>query len=208
MLEDYGMQAYKLASADLTNHELLDAIARTGKPLICSTGMSSESEISAAVRKLKQLDAKYVLLHCNSTYPAPFKDIHLNYLDRLSQIGNCLVGYSGHERGIAVAIAAVAKGAKVIEKHFTLDRTMEGNDHRVSLLPAEFKEMEQGIREVEQALGSNAQRRVTQGEMMNREILAKSLIIDCDLAKGEIIREDMIKVKSPGKGLQPYKLKN
>ena len=132
VLEDYGMQAYKLASADLTNHELLDAIARTGKPLICSTGMSSESEISAAVRKLKQLDAKYVLLHCNSTYPAPFKDIHLNYLDRLSQIGDCLVGYSGHERGIAVAIAAVAKGAKVIEKHFTLDRTMEGNDHRVS----------------------------------------------------------------------------
>ena len=207
VLEDYGMQAYKLASADLTNHELLDAIARTGKPLICSTGMSSESEISAAVRKLKQLDAKYVLLHCNSTYPAPFKDIHLNYLDRLSQIGDCLVGYSGHERGIAVAIAAVAKGAKVIEKHFTLDRTMEGNDHRVSLLPAEFKEMEQGIREVEQALGRNAQRRVTQGEMMNREILAKSLIIDCDLAKGEIIREEMIKVKSPGKGLQPYKLK-
>ena len=122
VLEDYGMQAYKLASADLTNHELLDAIARTGKPLICSTGMSSESEISEAVRKLKQLDAKYVLLHCNSTYPAPFKDIHLNYLDRLSQIGDCLVGYSGHERGIAVAIAAVAKGAKVIEKHFTLDR--------------------------------------------------------------------------------------
>ena len=204
-LENYGMPAYKLASADLTNHELLAAMAQTGKPLICSTGMSSEAEISEAVRQLRRHNANFVLLHCNSTYPAPFKDIHLNYLERLKKIGDCLVGYSGHERGIAIAIAAVAKGAKVVEKHFTLDRGMEGNDHRVSLLPDEFKQMAISIREVEQALGTSAQRKVSQGEMMNREVLAKSLIINCDLAAGETITEQMIEAKSPGKGLQPYK---
>lgn len=204
-LDRYGMPAFKLASADLTNHELLEAMARIGKPLICSTGMSNESEIVDAVAILRRLNARFVLLHCNSTYPAPFKDIHLNYLERLKQIGDCPVGYSGHERGISVAIAAVAKGAKVIEKHFTLDRDMEGNDHRVSLLPDEFRSMVQGIREVEQSLGAKATRRVTQGEMMNREVLAKSLVINCNLRAGEIITADMIEVRSPGKGLSPYR---
>lgn len=204
-LERYDMPAYKLASADLTHHELLEALARTGKPLICSTGMSSESEIIEAVRVLKRSKANFVLLHCNSTYPAPFKDIHLNYMDRLRQIGDCLVGYSGHERGIAVAIAAIAKGAKVIEKHFTLDRSMEGNDHRVSLLPNEFRTMVRGIREVEQALGTGDRRSVTQGEMMNREVLAKSLMINRALSAGEIITAEMVEIKSPGKGLRPYR---
>jgi sialic acid synthase SpsE/sugar phosphate isomerase/epimerase len=205
VLEKYGMQAYKLASADLSNHELLEAMARTGKPLICSTGMSSEAEIVEAVHLLKGLNAKYILLHCNSTYPAPFKDIHLNYMSRLSQIGDCIIGYSGHERGIAVAIAAVAKGARVIEKHFTLDRNMEGNDHRVSLLPSEFEMMVDGVREVEQALGVSESRRVTQGELMNREVLGKSLIINRSLCVGEKITPEMIEIKSPGKGLSPYR---
>ncbi|TLS35165.1 N-acetylneuraminate synthase family protein [Pseudalkalibacillus caeni] len=203
LLEEYGMPAYKLASADLTNHELLIEMARTGKPLICSTGMSKEDEIKKAVRILKREGAPYVLLHCNSTYPAPFKDVHLNYMDRLTEIGQCLVGYSGHERGINVAIAAVSKGAKVIEKHFTLDRNMEGNDHKVSLLPDEFKMMVQAIREVELALGTSQERIMSQGELINRENLAKSLVINCDLKEGEIIEEQMIEIKSPGKGLQP-----
>lgn len=202
-LEKYGMVAYKVASADLTNHELLEAMAKTGKPLICSTGMSNEAEIVDAVRLLRHLNANYALLHCNSTYPAPFKDIHLNYLDRLRQIGDCPVGYSGHERGYSVPLAAVAKGAQIIEKHFTLDRNMEGNDHRVSLLPNEFRAMVKGIREIEQAMGTSERRRVTQGEMMNREVLAKSLIVNCALSAGEIITNDMIEVKSPGKGLSP-----
>jgi sialic acid synthase SpsE/sugar phosphate isomerase/epimerase len=202
-LEDYGMLAYKLASADLTNHDLLDAMARTRKPLICSTGMSSENEILEAVKLLKRHNAPFVLLHCNSTYPAPFKDIHLEYLDRLRQIGDCVVGYSGHERGISVAIAAVARGAKVIEKHFTLDRSWEGNDHRVSLLPSEFRSMVQGIREVEEALGSGEARRITQGEMMNREVLAKSLIASRDISLGETLDADMLDVRSPGQGLSP-----
>ncbi len=202
-LEGYGMLAYKLASADLTNHDLLEAMARTGKPLICSTGMSNENEIVEAVKLLKRHNAPFVLLHCNSTYPAPFKDIHLEYMDRLRQVGDCVVGYSGHERGIAVPIAAVARGAKVIEKHFTLDRNWEGNDHRVSLLPDEFRAMVQSIREVEQALGSGEARRVTQGEMMNREVLAKSLIANRDIAAGEVVCAEMVVVRSPGQGLSP-----
>ncbi len=205
LLESYGMEAYKLASADLSNHELIYAMAKTKKPLFCSTGMSNESEIIDAVKLLKRLNSNYILLHCNSTYPAPFKDINLNYIERLSQIGDCMVGYSGHERGIAVAISAIAKGAKVIEKHFTLDRSMEGNDHRVSLLPDEFKILVEGIREVEQALGIDEPRRLSQGEVMNREILGKSLVINRSLKEGEIITSEMIDIKSPGKGLPPYK---
>ncbi len=202
-LEEYGMQGFKVASADLTNHDLLVHLAHTGKPLICSTGMSMENEIVEAVNLLRRHGAQYVLLQCNSTYPAPFKDINLKYMDRLGEIGDCPVGYSGHERGFNIALAAVARGAKVIEKHITLDRDMEGNDHKVSLLPGEFKEMIEGIRQVEQALGTADARTITQGEMMNRATLAKSLIINCDLNPGDFIHADMIEVKSPGRGLQP-----
>ena len=204
-LEEYGMPAYKLASADLTNHDLLRALAETGKPLLCSTGMSTETEIIKGVEILKSYGSQYVLLLCNSTYPAPFKDVHLNYLDRLAEIGACLVGYSGHERGFAIPIAAVSRGARVIEKHFTLDREQEGNDHKVSLLPGEFREMVRALREVEQALGTKGERQITQGEMMNREVLGKSLIINCDLAAGQLITPEMIEVKSPGNGLPPYR---
>lgn len=204
-LESYGLAGYKVASADLTNHDLMEALAATRKPLLCSTGMSSEAEIVDAVRLLKARGAPFVLLHCNSTYPAPFKDINLNYLDRLRRLGDCPVGYSGHERGYAVALAAVAKGARVVEKHFTLDRDMEGNDHRVSLLPDEFKRMVEGIREIEQSFGGAEPRKVTQGEMMNREVLAKSLVINRPLQKGQTITAEMIDVRSPGRGLAPYR---
>lgn len=203
LLENYGMPAYKVASADLTNHDFLKALAKTGKPLLCSTGMSTEAEISETVNLLQKLGAMYVLLHCNSTYPAPFKDVNLAYLDRLKELGDCPIGYSGHERDINVAIAAVAKGAKIIEKHFTLDKSMEGNDHKVSLLPEEFQAMVEGIRQVEEAIGKSGDRRLSQGELMNRETLAKSLVINCNLQPGQVITEAMIEVKSPGKGLQP-----
>lgn len=203
LLESYGMPAYKVASADLTNHELLRAIARTGKPMICSTGMSSEDEIKRSVEFLKQNGAAYVLLHCNSTYPAPLKDINMSYMARLGQTTNSIVGYSGHERGVNVSIGAAAMGARVIERHITNDRSLEGNDHKVSLLPEEFREMVQGIRDVEESMGSSAPRQLSQGEMMNRVTLAKSLVINCDLKKGETISAEMVEVKSPGKGLQP-----
>jgi sialic acid synthase SpsE/sugar phosphate isomerase/epimerase len=205
-LEKYGMPAYKIASADLTNHDFLIGSAETGKPLICSTGMSKEYEIKLALDLFQKKGAVFSLLHCNSTYPAPFKDINLNYISRLKQLGSCPVGYSGHERGIFIPIAAVAKGAKIIEKHFTLDRNMEGNDHRVSLLPGEFTDMVRGIREVELSLdGSDRGKNITQGELINRENLAKSLVINQKLKKGDIITGSMIDVRSPGKGLEPYR---
>lgn len=201
-LEQYGVPAYKLASADLTNPEMIEAAGRTRKPLILSTGMSRESEIRTAVQVLKRHAAQYVLLHCNSAYPAPFGDINLNFLQRLGTIGDCMVGYSSHERGINVCIAAVAMGARIIEKHFTLDRGMEGSDHKVSLLPAEFAALVRGVREVESALGA-PERELSQGELLNRESLAKSLVAAVDIATGQIVTDEMLSVRSPGKGLQP-----
>ena len=202
-LEAYGLEAYKLASADFTNYELMSALVKTRKPVICSTGMSSEREIIDSISKLKGFGSPFILLHCNSTYPAPFKDINLKYMLHLQKQSECLVGYSGHERDINVAIAAVSLGAKVIEKHFTLDRNMEGNDHKVSLLPDEFMKMVVAIRQVEEALGTVVERKITQGEMMNRETLAKSLVAAQDIDAGAIIVEEMIMVRSPGQGLQP-----
>lgn len=202
-LEEYGIPAYKVASADLTNHELLVEIAKTGKPMICSTGMATTSEIEEAVTVLNESGAKYVLLHCNSTYPSPFSDINLKYLKTLEELSGGVVGYSGHERGYEVPIAAVAMGAKIIEKHFTVDRAMEGNDHKVSLLPEEFSSMVNAIRNVEQSLGTGGQRVISQGEMMNRVTLAKSVIVNRDVSKGEEITAQMLEIKSPGKGLQP-----
>lgn len=202
-LERYGMPAYKVASADLTNHEFLQALGGVGKPLICSTGMTAEVEIRESVELLQRLGAPYVLLHCNSTYPAPFKDVNLNYLERLAKIGNCVVGYSGHERDIFISIAAVTKGARIIEKHFTFDRSMEGSDHKVSLLPDELARMVEGIRQVEESLGDDGPRRVTQGEMMNRVTLAKSVFAKVDIPIGQVIEENMLEIRSPGRGLQP-----
>jgi sialic acid synthase SpsE/endonuclease IV len=206
-LENYGMPAYKVASADLTNHMLLKEMCKTGKPLICSTGMATESEILTSVALLKKNGANFALLHCNSTYPAPFKDINLNYLSQLKKIGgNCPIGYSGHERGISVPVAAVSLGARIVEKHFTLDKSMEGNDHKVSLLPEEFKNMVNHIREVELAMGNSGLRTISQGEMMNREVLAKSLIANKCIKKGQVILSEYIETRSPGNGLQPNNL--
>ena len=206
ILEEAGVPAYKVASADLTNHGLLRYIGRTGKPMFCSTGMATESEITDAVEVLSSIGAPFVLLHCNSTYPAPFKDVNLAYMSRLESLSSGCVGYSGHERGINVGVAAAALGAVVIEKHFTLDRKMEGNDHKVSLLPKEFAQMVEGIRQVELAIG-NAERRVmTQGELMNRVTLAKSLFASKDLKAGSVVRDSDIQIKSPGHGLQPNRI--
>src|SRR3989344_60056 len=180
LLEAYGMPAYKTASADLTNHELLERIAKTGKPMVVSTGMSTEVEITDAITLLRRNGAQYALLHCNSTYPAPFKDINLKYIERLRELGGCVVGYSGHERGQNIALAAVSMGAQIIEKHITLDRDMEGNDHIVSLLPDELATLILGIREIEEAKGTNTPRTITQGERMNREVLGKSVVAACD----------------------------
>lgn len=206
ILENYGMEGYKVASADLTNHPFIEALAKTRKPLILSTGMSTEGEIIETASFLNKTGAEYAFLHCNSTYPAPFKDVNLKYMERLAEISGRLVGYSGHERGYSVPIAAVAMGARIIEKHFTVDRAMEGSDHKVSLLPDEFAAMVREIRSVEAAMGTNQTRKLSQGEMINRESLAKSLVINRVLKAGERITREMIEIRSPGQGLQPHYL--
>ncbi len=206
VLADYGVPALKIASADLTNHTLLRACAAEHLPLLVSTGMSTEDEISASVDVLRRAGAQFALLQCQSTYPAPFKDVNLRYMDRLAQIGDCPVGYSGHERGFHVPIAAVARGAQIVEKHFTVDKSLEGNDHQVSLLPDEFAEMVSRIRETEAALGSADARVVSTGELMNRANLAKSLVATRRLEVGEPVTRDAVTVKAPGRGLQPNHL--
>ncbi len=202
-LETVDLPAYKIASADLTNHELIEAACGTGRPLVLSTGMSTEDEIVETVHLLQGRGAPFAVLHCNSSYPAPFHDVNLAYMDRLTELGDFPVGYSGHERGISVAVGAVARGAQLIEKHLTLDRDQEGNDHVVSLLPHEMRAMVDAIREVEQAVGSRRPRLPSQGELMNREILAKSLVARVPIPEGTVIEDHMVEAKSPGRGLQP-----
>ena len=203
-LEKFNVPAYKVASADLTNLPLLDKLSKTGKPIILSTGMSSTEEIETTSNFLNTRKTDFILLHCNSTYPAPIQDINLNWMSQLKLI-HPLVGYSGHERGINISLASVALGACVLERHFTLDRLMEGPDHAASLEFDEFKTLIRGCREIEKAKGdeSSKKRQYSQGEMINRENLGKSLVASKDLKKGSIICEDDIMVLSPGQGLSP-----
>ena len=135
-LVGYGIPALKIASADLTNHALLTHAAASGTPLVVSTGMSTETEIRESVAVLRASGTAYALLHCQSTYPAPFKDVNLRYLTRLAELGDCPVGYSGHERGFHVPVAAVALGATIIEKHFTVDRGSRATTTRSACCPA------------------------------------------------------------------------
>lgn len=202
ILEGMGLPGYKVASADLTNLPLLDRLCATGKPLILSTGMSTREEVGMTVDFLNQRHAQFALLHCNSTYPAPLHDIQLRWMETLRGI-HSLVGYSGHERGTAVTLAAVGLGACIVERHFTLDRNMEGPDHAASLEHAEFKRLIDGVREIELALGDGGERQISQGEMINRENLGKSLVASKALSKGTVILPEHIQVRSPGQGLSP-----
>lgn len=202
ILESFDVPAYKVASADLTNLPLIDALCKTKKPLILSTGMSTLDEVNKVISFLNVRQANYVLLHCNSTYPAPFHDINLNWINALKKL-HPYIGYSGHERGTAISMASVALGACVIERHFTLDRNMEGPDHAASLQTEEFTQLINGIREIEEGLGNDISRQVSQGEMINRENLGKSLVSACHLEKGTVIKPEHITVLSPGQGLSP-----
>lgn len=195
---------YKIGSPDFTNNELLEHIARTKKPMILSTGMNEQAEIEAGVAFVRTLGVSFALLHCNSTYPAPFDEINLRFMEKLQQYG-VPVGYSGHERGIAVSIGAVARGACIIERHITVDKSLEGPDHKASLLPEEFAAMVAGIREVEQAIGEPI-KRLSRGEIMNREILAKSIVAARFITDGTTITRDMLTTRSPAKGLSPQRM--
>tara|TARA_A100001011_G_scaffold378465_1_gene443226 strand:- start:6813 stop:8696 length:1884 start_codon:yes stop_codon:yes gene_type:complete len=205
VLESFNVKAYKVASADLTNIPLINKLCETKKPLILSTGMSSVEEIKFTTDFLNKKNASFALLHCNSTYPAPIQDINLNWINSLREI-HSIVGYSGHERGINVSLAAVSLGAQIIERHFTLDRNMEGPDHAASLEYKEFKNLVKGCREIEQALGDGKTKKISQGEMINRENLSKSLVASRELKKGHILKEKDIKILSPGQGLSPQML--
>src|ERR1043166_4186569 len=149
-LERMRVPGFKVASADVTNLPLLARLCDIGKPLLVSTGMSTADEVRQTVAFLNTRGVEFVLLHCNSTYPAPFQDIQLRWIEQLRRL-HPLVGYSGHERGIAVSLAAVALGAVVLERHLTLDRGMEGPDHAASLEPSEFSRLIEGVREIDLA---------------------------------------------------------
>lgn len=203
-LEALGVPVYKIGSPDLTNLPLIEHVASKAKPMLMSTGMAEEAEIDTSVHALRRHGVLFGLFHVNSTYPAPFDEVNLRFMDRLARYG-VPVGYSGHERGIAVAIAAVARGAAMIERHITFDRNQEGPDHKASLLPGEFTEMVRGIRAVEQALGTGV-RRVTRIEIMNREALAKSIVAARAIRAGERITVEMLTTRSPAKGLSPQRM--
>lgn len=206
VLAGFEVAALKIASADLSNPYLIAKAASLGKPLILSTGMSFEHEIIRAIEHLKGLGVPFALLHCNSTYPAPESDIQLGYLRRLQELHG-LIGYSGHERGIAITLGAVALGAKLVERHITLDRNMEGPDHLASLEPQEFRQLVDGIRQLELALPwQGPGRHASQGELLNRENLGKSVIAACDIPRGAVLQQDMLRIASPGQGLPPYRL--
>lgn len=207
-LDSFGVDGYKVASADLTNLPLLAAMVDTAKPFIVSTGMSRIQEIRTVVEFLHSKEAQFALLHCQSTYPAAFHNVNLRFMETLKEL-HPFVGYSGHERGISVTIAAVALGAQIVERHITLDRTMEGPDHAASLEPIEFAALVTGLRETEEALGVTSvdgERPLSQGELINRENLAKSLVASHDIAEGTVLADKDIIVRSPGQGLSPIHL--
>lgn len=218
----------KLSSGDLTNAPLLLACAQTGKPLILSTGMSCLTEIEAALGVLafgylashsspsreafavayasdegqRLLRDKVVLLHCTTEYPAPIDEVNLRAMDTLRHAFGLPVGYSDHTEGIAIPVAAAARGASIVEKHFTLDRTLPGPDHKASLEPSELTEMVKAIRQVDRALG-NGLKVPSASERKNMEVARKSLVAAVDMAKGGIFSEENLTVKRPGNGLAP-----
>ncbi len=201
ILEEFDLDAYKISSADLTNFLLIDYIRSKKKPIILSTGMSTFEEIKKTVEFLKSKNAEFALLHCNSTYPAMFEDINLKFIGTLKKFG-VPVGYSGHERGIAVSLAATFFGACIIERHITLDRTMRGPDHPASLEPEGLRRLIRDIRNVRIATGCEKSY-LSRGELFNRNILGKSLITTRIIKKGETITKDMITAKSPALGISP-----
>ena len=205
ILENIGVSAYKIASADLTNMELINHVIKKKKFIIISTGMSTEQEINYTVKFLKTKKAKFMLLHCNSTYPTPIEHLNINYIDRLKR-HKVPVGYSGHERGFLPTLAAVSKNIALVERHITLDKTMEGPDHLASLDIEEFKKLVSDIRIVSASLGNNNSRVVTQGELINRENLSKSIYTKKHIKKGQTFNKSHLEIKSPGQGLNPQKI--
>jgi len=201
-LETCGLPAYKIGSPDMTNFPLIEYVAATGKPMLLSTGMSTEDEVRRTLAFLDQRGADYALFHCVSTYPAAAEEINLRFMERLREWSGRPVGYSGHDTGTAISLAAVAMGATLLERHLTLDRAMRGPDHKASLEPAQFAEQVRALREVEASIGV-PHRWITRGETLNRRVLGKSLVAAVAIPANTPITREMLTSKSPGLGVSP-----
>ena len=201
------LDTWKIPSGEITNYPYLLEIAKTGKSVILSTGMCTLDEVKDALDVLTANGTKDItLLHCTTDYPTPPESVNLNAMLTLKEKFGYPVGYSDHTEGIEVDIAAVAMGATVIEKHFTLDRNMPGPDHKASLEPDELKKMVQAIRKIEAAMGSG-NKQPTKAELENRKVARKSIVAAKDIGKGETFTEDNITTKRPGTGISPMKWK-
>lgn len=206
-LEPLNMDYYKIPSGEITNLPYLRKIASKHRHVIMSTGMCEMPEIEVAIEVLEKegmLRNDIILLHCNTEYPTPYRDVNLAAMKTIGDAFGVTVGYSDHTCGIEIPIAAVALGARVIEKHFTLDCNMTGPDHKASLEPAQLKAMVDAIRNVEQAIGST-EKHATASETPNKIVARKSIVAARDIAKGEILTEENITVKRPGNGISPMK---
>lgn len=196
---------WKVPSGEITNYPYLVEIGKTKKQVILSTGMCEISEIDDAVTVLKENGTTdLTLLHCNTQYPTPYEDVNLRAMETLQKRYHVDVGYSDHTRGIEVPIAAVARGAVVIEKHFTLDRNLPGPDHKASLEPEELRTMVRAIRNIELALGS-PEKKVSPSEKENLSVARKSIVAAREIKKGELLGEDNLTTKRPGNGISPMK---
>ncbi|MBO6246252.1 MAG: N-acetylneuraminate synthase [Anaerovibrio sp.] len=204
-LEKLNMDFWKIPSGEITNLPYLEKMAKTGRKVILSTGMSDIQEIKDAVKVLEDNGTtEIVLLHCNTQYPTPYEDVNLSAMRTIVEATGKEVGYSDHTQGIEVPIAAVAMGATVIEKHFTLDKTMDGPDHKASLEPEDLIKMVSVIRHIEKAIG-NGIKEPTASEKGNKAIARKSIVAACKITKGEILSEKNITTKRPGNGISPMK---
>lgn len=204
-LAPLDMDYWKIPSGEITNLPYLRKIAHTGGKVIMSTGMSTLQEVEAAVEVLTDNGLKrsdIILLHCTTQYPTPAVAVNLRAMDALRTLGCAAVGYSDHTVGIEIPVAATALGARVIEKHFTLDKSLPGPDHRASLDPEELKAMVAAIRKVEAAMGTG-EKIVAEAERGNIRVARKSIVAACDIRAGEIFSEENITVKRPGNGISP-----
>ncbi len=201
-----GIQnVWKIPSGEITNYPYLVEIAKTGKDVILSTGMSTLEEVRNAWDVLHENGSGNItLLHCTTEYPAPYEEINLNAMKTLRDAFNCPVGYSDHTKGVEVPIAAVAMGAVIIEKHYTLDRTMEGPDHKASLEPYELKNLVDAIRNVESAMGTG-EKKPSDSELKNIDIVRKSIVAAKDIKAGELFTEENLTTKRPGTGIDPMR---
>lgn len=198
--------AYKISSSDLTNPSFLEKVAKKKKPILLSTGMATLKEVREAVKTIKkQGNNKIILLHCTTNYPCPLEEVNLRAMLTLKKEFNLPVGYSDHTLGIMVPIMAVAMGAQVIEKHFTINRNLPGPDHKVSLEPKELKEIVKSISDVEKALGSDI-KKPTKSEEKIKKVVRKSIVAKIDIIKGTKIKKGMLAIKRPGTGIEPKNL--